>query len=204
MHKLASRIEPSKGPPPHPAKDLRRKATAMLGRLAPVPTERLGSEASERLLHELRMHQLELELQNLELRQAQEALESSRKRYVDLYDHAPVGYLTLNKAGLILEANLTAATLLGLSRQELHRQPITRFILPEDQDVYYLHRIRQMQNGPLRSGGCELRLARKDASPFWARLEGVPAGDSESGVGGCRVAISDITAWKDLGPVQVE
>jgi PAS domain S-box-containing protein len=204
MHKLATRIQPGKGPTPHPAKALRCKAATLLGRLAPGPAEPLGSEASERLLHELRMHQLELELQNLELRQAQEALESSRKRYVDLYDHAPVGYLTLNKAGLILEANLTAATLLGLSRQELHRQPITRFILPEDQDIYYLHRIRQMQNGPVRSGRCELRLSRKDAPPFWARLEGVAASDSEAGVGGCRVAISDITAWKDLGHAQAE
>jgi len=202
MHKLATRIQPSQGPPPHPAKALRRKALAMLNRLAPAPAELLGAEASERLLHELRMHQLELELQNLELRQAQEALENSRKRYVDLYDHAPVGYLTLSRTGLILEANLTAATLLGLSRQALHRQPITRFILPEDQDVYYLHRIHQMQGGPIGSGVCELRLFRKDAAPFWARLEGVAAGDIEAGAGGCRVAISDITAWKDLGRAQ--
>jgi PAS domain-containing protein len=78
--------------------------------------------------------------QNEALRAAQAELEKSQSRYFDLYDLAPVGYCTLSEQGLILEANLTAATLLGMTRSALIRQPISRFILKEDQEIYYLHR----------------------------------------------------------------
>ena len=186
-------IEPGKGRPPHPAKALRRKALALIGKMEPVTGAPLGAEATQRLLHELRMHQLELELQNLELRRAQEELETSRTRYVDLYDHAPVGYLTLNKFGLILDANLTAALLLGLPRRDLHRQPLVRFILPADQDTYYFHRNRHFKSGT--ASGCELRLLREGGPAFRARLE---ASYTRPGAGDptvYRVVISDLTGW---------
>jgi PAS domain-containing protein len=89
----------------------------------------LSPEATRRLLHELRVHQVELEIQNEELRRAQEELEASRSRYFDLYDLAPVGYLTLSEQGLILEANLTLVTLLGVTRGALAKQPLARFIV---------------------------------------------------------------------------
>lgn len=193
MQKAAARIQPAK---PHPAKALRRKAQALVRvRAEPLPAP-LGPEATQRLLHELHMHQMELELQNVELRRAQEELEVSQKRYVDLYDYAPVGYLTLSKFGLILDANLTAGMLLGVSRRELHRQPLARFVLPADQDAYYFHRTRRFQSGA--PAGCELRLLRKGSTPFWARLEASVSREDAGDPTVYRVIISDITERKFL------
>jgi signal transduction histidine kinase len=99
----------------------------------------LSAEETRQALHELRVHQIELEIQNEELRRVQAELEDARTRYFDLYDQAPVGYCTLSEQGLILETNLTAAGLLGATRVALVKKPISRFILKEDQDIYYLH-----------------------------------------------------------------
>ena len=99
------------------------------------------------------MHQIELEMQNEELRRAQVELDAARARYFDLYDLAPVGYCTVSEEGLILEANLTAATLLGVARGALVKQPLTRFILTEDQDIYYLHRKQLFETTGGRTAG---------------------------------------------------
>jgi PAS domain-containing protein len=113
-------------------------------------------------LHELLVHQIELEMQNEELRRAQAELEAARARYFDLYDLAPVGYCTVSEEGLILEANLTAATLLGVAKGALVKQPLTRFILRGDQDSYYLHRKLLFETGAPQV--CELRLIKKGGS----------------------------------------
>jgi PAS domain-containing protein len=135
---------PSTGPGQDPSIDsgqfLRKLAEERTGAIEDKDTEVILPGEARRLLHELRMHQIELEMQNEELRRTQEALEASRARYFDLYDMAPVGYFTLSEQGLILEANLTAATLLGVPRGALVKQPLTRSIVSEDQDIYYLHR----------------------------------------------------------------
>ena len=99
-------------------------------------------ETARCLLHELRVHQIELELQNEELRQTQCDLEKSRERYFDLYDLAPVGYATLSEAGLILEANLALADLLGVEGRTLKGQAFTRYIHGADQDIFYQHQKR--------------------------------------------------------------
>src|ERR1700682_3584242 len=102
--------------------DLRRRAEDRARETAAEMPERLRtltSEESLTLLHDLRVHQIELEMQNEELRRTQEALEASRARYFDLYDLAPVGYFTISNKGLILEANFTAATLFGVARGAL-------------------------------------------------------------------------------------
>ena len=133
----------SKDNRPDQAAELRRQAEAMAresGALSPEQLEALSPEDTRRTLHELRVHQIELEMQNEELRRARAELTAARVRYFDLYDLAPVGYCTLSEQGLILEANLTAATLLGMARGALVKRPLSRFILKEDQDTYYLHR----------------------------------------------------------------
>jgi PAS domain S-box-containing protein len=124
------------------------------------------------------VQQIELEMQNDELRRAQQELEASRVKYFDLYDLAPVGYFTVSEQGLIFEANLRGADLLGVGRIRLAKQPLTRYIVPEDQDVYYLHRKRLLETGIRQV--CEVRMCHQDGSQFWARLEtGAARGDEE-------------------------
>jgi PAS domain S-box-containing protein len=146
---------------------LRRRAEERLKKQS-LPGEARTPEETGRLLHELQVHQIELEIQNEELRRTQEELEESRSRYFDLYDLAPVGYLTLSEQGLILEANLTAAQMLGLERSRLTGQPLSRFIFRDDQDIYYLrHKQLFETQTPL---AYELRLKRDDGSTVWVQM----------------------------------
>lgn len=113
-------------------REQRQRAEALAyvrGTRAPTSQDPLASDKTQAVVHELRVHQIELEMQNEELCLAQVHLEAARVRYFDLYDLAPVGYCTLDAQGLILQVNLRAATLLGLPRQSLVRQPFSRFIL---------------------------------------------------------------------------
>jgi PAS domain S-box-containing protein len=153
------------------------------------------------LIHELRVHQIELEMQNEELRRTQVGLDSARARYFDLYDFAPVGYCTISENGLILESNLTAATLLGMVRSELVKQPFSRLILREDQDIFYLSRKQLLGTGEPQT--CELRMVKRDGTTFWALLqaigvenEQVGSGQATDGARVLRVVLSDITERK--------
>jgi PAS domain S-box-containing protein len=160
---------------------------------SPEDLEVLSREETRKMLHELRVREIELEMQNDELRRAQAEIEAERERYFDLYDLAPVSYCTVSEKGLILEANLTAATLLGTARDALLKQPITRFILKENQDIYYLHRKQLFETGEPQA--CELRMVKQDGETFWASLEATVAQD-ESGAPISRVVISDMTERK--------
>ncbi len=120
------------------------------------------------LIQELQIHQIELEMQNEELRTTQRALDAERERYFDLYDLAPVGYLTLDANGLILEANLTASIMLSVTRSELIKHYITQFIYTEDQDIYYLYRQKFFESSDNKF--CELRLIDKKNQYYWVNL----------------------------------
>lgn len=151
-------------------------------------------ESAEGLIHDLRVHQIELEMQNDELRRVQDALEASRSRYFDLYDLAPVGYLTLGEAGVIEEANLATANLLKTLCGSLVGQPLTRFILPEDQDIYYGCRQRLWSTGERQA--CELRLRCMEAMPVWCSVDISLAPETGRGEHSSRVILIDITARK--------
>ncbi|MHC4708403.1 MAG: PAS domain-containing protein, partial [Planctomycetota bacterium] len=147
--------------------DLRKQAEELLlGQ--PLDAGVVSSENILRLLHELQVHQIELEVQNEELRRTQQELEASRDRYSDLYDLAPVGYLTVSEKGLIVEANLTVAILLGVERSALAKQPLSRFIARDDQDAFYFHRRRTFETGTTQTA--ELRMVKADDTLFYARL----------------------------------
>jgi diguanylate cyclase (GGDEF)-like protein/PAS domain S-box-containing protein len=150
-------------------------------------------EAMQQILHELRVHQIELEMQNEELRRTQVAQEALQARYFDLFDLAPVGYCTVSERGLIQQANLATATLLGMDRGALARQPISRFILKEDQDIFYLHRKQLFESGKPQS--CELRMKKKDRSQFFAHLASIAVQDANSAPV-LRIVLTDVTERK--------
>ena len=155
----------SKDKRPDDAAELRKHAEEIARKntiLSPEKIKSLSPEEIRQMLHELQVHQIELEMQNEELRRSQAELDAARARYFDLYDLAPVGYCTISEKGLILEANLTAAMLLGVTRDALVKQPISRFILKEDQDIYYLHRKKLFETGEPQA--CELRMAKNDGT----------------------------------------
>lgn len=114
------------------------------------------------LVEELRIHQVELEMRQEELQRSLQKLGDVRDRYQDLYDFAPVGYFALSSKGSILEANLTASTLLGISRSDLVGKPLSHFIAEEDQDIFYLHLNELLGKDEKRS--CELRFKKKEGN----------------------------------------
>ena len=172
-------------------RELRRRAEGFLRGEASSMEPSTALEASA-LLHELRVHQIELEMQNEELRRAQEELGDSRAKYFELFDLAPVGYVTLDDNGTIREANLTAAGLLGAERERLAGKPLGTFIFAEDQDLLYrCHKLAAEGEHQV----CEPRLAAA-GEPRWIRLEEtlIEAESDEDVI--FSVAMSDVTAQK--------
>jgi len=142
-----------------------------------------------------------------EQRRSQTELGAARTRYFDLYDLAPMGYCTLDAHGLVLEANHAAATLLGVAPAALVTQPLARFILPEDQNIYDRHTRQLLETGAPQA--CELRLRQQDGTMFWAHLTctAVPAGAADklvaAGAPACHLIVSDISERKRMEEVQL-
>jgi PAS domain S-box-containing protein len=169
---------------------LRSAAEAKLGN-APAPRI-LTAEA---LLHELQVHEIELEMQNDSLREAQTALEESRNRYLDLYEFAPIGYLTLSSNGLIDELNLTAAKLLGSERKKLLQKRFTSLVITKDQTRWTQLLLRTgRQDG---KGNAELGLQRSDGTVFQVQLDCERA-KVGSGATEIRMVLNDITKRKQM------
>ena len=162
------------------------------GRSIPVFT---GQTAGE-LIHELQVHHIELEMQAEELRRAYLALEESRDRYIDLYDFAPVGYLTLTDKGLVCEANLTGALLLGIERKNLIRNRFSRLVAESDRDAW--HRYFMDLLGTTEKRACTLTLTRGNNGTFPARMESIRITDQSTGTTTVRVAISDISDLRQM------
>ena len=146
------------------------------------------------LLHELEVHHGELELQNAELRSAEAELETSRDRYSLLYDFAPVGYLTLDSTGVIQQANLTAAQLLGLDRPELLGKKFALFLPVESRSAFSLHRQRIWTSQGKQT--CDLRVRQPGGASFEAHLESVAMTDTLTQRRQCWITLTDITERK--------
>jgi PAS domain S-box-containing protein len=177
-------------------KTLRRQAEEIATESTATSPKNLSAMSPEetlRTLHELRVHQIELEMQNEEMKRTQLELSASRDQYFNFYDLSPVGYFTLSEKGLILESNLTTATLLGLARCELIKKPISRFIHKEDEDIYYLHRKQPFD--AVKQQPLDLRMMKNDGTVFWAHLA-TSAAQSAEGEPVYRIVMSDITKRK--------
>lgn len=175
---------------------LRKRAMEIARRkAAESPSESaVRSQHEERqLIHELQVHQIELEIQNEELRRAQAERDAAQTRYLEHYDFAPVGYCTLSEKGVILEANLTMAKLLDVARNVLVGRSLATFILTEDLNTYDAHRVRRFESGELQP--CELRLRRSDGTVLWVRLEATAAVAAD-GAPASRVIFHNLTEQK--------
>jgi len=149
---------------------------------------------SQRLLHELQVHQIELEMQNAELLKSRNETEVLLDKYTDLYDFAPIGYFSLTRQGRIQEVNLTGATLLGTDRSSLINRPLSSFVAVSSRDLF-LAFLKTLLTASEKNV-CELKLQKSDGSLFWAHLHGGSETDQADTLAVCRIAISDITSLK--------
>lgn len=168
--------------------DLREEAEKKLSHLEKISAGD-GSDETRKLIHELRVHQIELEMQNAQLAQSQAELEESREKYSDLFDFAPVGYLALNEDGLILEANLTISTLLGVERRWMFKSPFQIHVFDADRDLFRAHLLNISTSK--KRGRCELRLKTKSGKHFYAQLDSLCI--EADGKRSFRIAVTDIS-----------
>jgi len=180
-----------------PASELREQAEAIYleaqSRHPSAPEDALSGEVTGQLIHDLRVHQIELEMQNDELRCSQLALDNARVRLFELYDLAPIGYCTISESGQILQANLNAATLLGVERGSLVGQTFSRFVAASAADRYHLYRRQLLDNG--QSQGCDLLMVKNDGTSFWGQLDAACARDDD-GAPVIRLVLGDISERK--------
>lgn len=188
----------SKNNASNPAADLRHRAEEELAKSRKNQPGPSDIEDTHRLLHELQVHKIELEMQNDELRQAWSDVEAALERYTDLYDFAPVGYLLLNKEGSILDANLEAASLLGQHRDSLLQKPLTPFVNAEDRSAFTA--FLRLVHGSTKKHSREFRLLRGEQTihVLVEAMSARTAGDAETdeNESDCRLAVIDVSERK--------
>lgn len=176
-----------------PTEGLRKQAEALLCAtrrdVAAMPIKDV-----QQLVYELQVHQIELDMQNVELRRTQVELEAACDRYMDLYDFSPTGHFTLDLSGTIVEANLRVGTLLGINRKELIGQALARFIAPDDQDIFHRHCREVLKTGTRQT--CEVHLRNETGASSYIYFESLAVHEEPGHVTHWRTALLDITERK--------
>jgi PAS domain S-box-containing protein len=172
---------------PADAAELRRRAEKRLKEKPTATGQPLTEADLRRLLQELEVHQIELEMQNEELQQAQVEIEAGLEKYTDLYDFAPTGYFTLAGDGTILAVNLTGANLLGIERARLMNRRFGFLVSETDRPAFNAF-LKKTFAGKAREF-CEVTLPREGTSPLIVRIEAVVTKDGQE----CRAAVADVT-----------
>lgn len=179
-------------------RELHRRAEAQLRARAqdqPAGTGRPKQSADQqRQLHELQVHQVELEVQNTELQEARDRTEVLLEKYADLFDFAPAGYFSLGENGRILEVNLNGAAMLGTERARLINRLLASFAVPAGRAPLAAF-LKKVFSG-IGKQACEATLQRADGTTFWASFQGISALTANGRLKWCRLAVSDITALK--------
>ncbi len=176
--------------------DLRHKAEERLK----DSNSKLGNLAAEdsrdalALVHELQVHQIELEMQNEELKRSKLVAEDALAKYSDLYDFAPIGLFNLNEQGIILEVNMAGAMLLGLERRNLPNRSFLQFIAVKDRAAFDDFRKKAFETTTKQT--CELNLLRDGEAVIYAHIEGTATVESPPNLRECRIAVVDITDSK--------
>ena len=174
----------------HRSSSLRTRAEKLL---AEKGLEGIRPADAARLVHELQVHEIELEMQNEELKRAQWEVEESREKYVDLYDFAPIAYFSFDQNGVITNANLAAASLVGIERTRLIGTPFSLFVTPRYRDIFFAHRRKAQETAQAET--CELLIQRKDGSFVPVLMKSVAVPDTTGSVT-TRAAVTDITERK--------
>jgi len=163
--------------PNESGQNLRQRAEKLFRASELLSPDLTSSDATKELLHELQVHQIELEMQNDELRRNQQELDVARARYFDLYNLAPVGYLTFDKKGLILNANLAAAQMFRVTQNVLLEHLVSKFVFKEDENIFYQQRKQLFESAAPQVW--DMRMVRADGSFFWVHLQATTAHDGE-------------------------
>jgi PAS domain S-box-containing protein len=172
-----------------PADDaaLRRRAEVRVGQQKPAGGLQRTESDETRLIHELQVHKIELEMQQEELQQARGQMETLLAQYTDLYDFAPVSYLTLDRTAAVRQVNLTAARLLGIERSRLVDRRFSLFVAERDRGAF--SDFLQTAFASEAKACCEVALCQADSRPLVVEIEGVRSGDGQE----CRAVVFDVT-----------
>jgi len=170
---------------------IRQKAETLLKEQYSIADLMADKDLPE-ILHELKVHQIELELQNDELRQTQQNLHAAQKKYFDLYNFAPVGYFTFDERGVIVEVNLAGAKMLQRDRKQLIGKPFLGHLDNLTRPVFFQHLDIVLQFKTRQS--CELTLQKADETKIYLYVESMAA--EEAGQWHCRSILTDITVLR--------
>jgi PAS domain S-box-containing protein len=173
--------------------ELRQQAESLIAEKS-KDTGQVKLEDVKEIVNELQVHRIELEMQNEELRRIQSELQDSQDKYLNLYNSAPIGYFTLDRNGVILEANATGAALFGMEKSALLKTRFTHLISPDSQDNFYFH-CRELYKTAARRH-CEITIIRPDGSPLYAQIESSIIPDINGNLNQHRLIVIDITERK--------
>src|SRR5664279_1472012 len=183
MHKTPHTLAPT-------AAELRRRAEECRREQRPGTGQAPTDADTQRLVHELQVHQVELEMQNEELQKARDSMEAGLEKFSDLYDFAPVGFLTIDREGTIREANLTSASLLGIERSRLVNRRLGSCLSSADLPAFIAFLTRVFESKARQF--CEVTLLKEVKPPVVVRIEATVTASGQE----CRAVLDDITEQK--------